>query len=194
MLTLVGKAIAWARRKKVDVISMSFIIREDVNEALRDQISEASKEGIVMTCSAHDEGLRTGKVYPASYHGEGTSLFCLAASDEYGKPLRQLEDMGYDYMIRGKDVAAGAIPFLKSEDSITGSSVSTAIAAGLSSLILTCDRLSNPSKDYTHGTQEGSRNILVRNIFEQMCAPGTKFIPLENFSQIEALARRRGEA
>jgi hypothetical protein len=43
---------------------------------------------------------------------------------------------------------AGLVPFLESEASLTRSSVSTAIAAGLSSLILSCDRLSNYRRVY----------------------------------------------
>ncbi|KAF2678077.1 subtilisin-like protein [Lentithecium fluviatile CBS 122367] len=176
----VEQAIAWARTKKVDVISMSFIIGE-YTESLRDEIEAASKEGIVMTCSAHDEGSRIQEAYPASYYAPDRSIIRFAACDEYGKILREDKKDGYDYLIRGQNVAAGVIPFLKSEDTITGSSVSTAIAAGLSSLILTCNRLNHLEGLRKRGID---RYKLVKERLGKMAEGRDKFVSLENFKSI----------
>ncbi|KAJ2995553.1 hypothetical protein NUW58_g1242 [Xylaria curta] len=90
----------------------------------------------------HDEGSRIETAYPASYRTVARSLITLAAYDKFRTILREYYGIIHDYLINGEDVAAGVVFFLNSEDTITGSSVAIAIAAGLSS-ILTCDRLSN---------------------------------------------------
>ncbi|KAL8399862.1 hypothetical protein RB594_000326 [Gaeumannomyces avenae] len=180
----VAKAIKWARSLDVDVISMSFAMGHSDSD-LEDELREATKQGIVMTCSAHDEGSRISKAYPADLKSDLLSLLVLAACDEYGKLLRDLSPNKYDYMIRGQNIAAGVIDFLKSEDVITGSSVSTALAAGLCSLILTCDRLAHPGKRYPGGKEAGSRWALVRRHLEKMAADDSKqFLLLEKFENI----------
>ncbi|KAI1486454.1 subtilisin-like protein [Biscogniauxia mediterranea] len=181
----VAKAINWARSKKVDVISMS-LITGDSNQILLDAIQRASNDDIVMTCSTHDEGLRIVDAYPASYIGSSLSLIVLAACDEYGKLLRDVDDSKYHYMLRGQDIAAGIIPFLKSKDTISGSSVSTALAAGLCSLILTCDRLAHPKKVYASGTRGSSRFSKVKEHLDLMrSSEKSKFVLLEKFGQID---------
>ncbi|KAH6951191.1 hypothetical protein BKA56DRAFT_535586 [Ilyonectria sp. MPI-CAGE-AT-0026] len=185
----VEKAIAWAVGKDVDIISMSFILEETTKE-LESQIDAASQKGIVMTCSTHDEGSRIDKAFPASLKGGTTSLLVLAACDVYGRILREAKEDTYDYLIRGKDVAAGVIPFLKSEDTITGSSVATALAAALCSLILTCNRLAHPVVTYEGGKGENSRYSLVTKHLTRMKShENTKFILLEKFGKIEELGK-----
>lgn len=153
------------------------------------EIEEAHKQGIMMTCSAHDEGSRLIDAWPASYHMESRSLITFAACGEYGKVLRDTREVTYDYLIRGQDVTAGFIPFLKSEDTITGSSVSTALAAGLSSLILLCDRLGNPDVKYAGGSAEHSRYKLVTSQLDQMKGPYSKFLLWEKYSHIADLIK-----
>ncbi len=166
---------------------MSFVTG-DYNENLVQAIRKASDDGIVMTCSTHDEGSRIVDAYPAGHMADTLSLIVLAACDEYGKLLRNVEDNKYHYMLRGQDVAAGIIPFLKSEDTISGSSVSTALAAGLCSLILTCDRLANPEKKYVGGTKEkDSRLFMVKKHLDLMrSSENSQFVLLEKFGQIDA--------
>lgn len=162
---------------------MSFTIGENAtgrdDGALTKQITTASEKGIVMTCSAHDEGARIENAAPAKFKSDVTSLFVLAASDEYGRLLRDCEDSSYHYRIPGKDVVAGAVPFLDSEKTISGSSVATAIAAGLCSLILTLDRLSNPARKYESGTAKGSRYAIVNSILDQSKQGNQNFIFLD---------------
>ncbi|KAK1471413.1 hypothetical protein CTAM01_16536 [Colletotrichum tamarilloi] len=182
----VAKAIEWARSNDVDIISMSFVLGESSKE-LFDEINAATNQGIVMTCSTHDEGSRVEKAWPASYEGESVSLIVLAACDHYGRVLRHVEKDKYHYLIRGQNVAAGAIPFLTSEDTITGSSVSTALAAGISSLVLTCDRLAHPGKSYKGGVDEGSRYFIVKKHLNMMrSSEKTQFVVLEKFGGIDS--------
>lgn len=99
---------------------MSFILG-DWNEEMKTSIDNAATAGIVMTCSTHDEGSRISKAFPAGYKDalrpENTdSLIVLAACDEYGKLLRHVEENGYSFKLRGQDVPAGIVPFVKSEE------------------------------------------------------------------------------
>ncbi|KAF5012574.1 hypothetical protein F66182_15251, partial [Fusarium sp. NRRL 66182] len=146
----VAKAIEWAINQEVDIISMSFAL-SDPGTNLSKKVNEARDRGIIMTCSAHDEGSRVKPAYPASYREENNevdSIIVLAACDQYGKLLREAAVQEPDYKFQGNHVFAGVVPFVKSEENITGSSVATAMAAGMCSLILTCDRLAHPGKEY----------------------------------------------
>lgn len=162
---------------------MSFILKEK-NSELDDEIEGASKDGIVMTCSTHDEGSRLREAYPASLKesNKNLSMLVLAACNQFGTPLREIEKPEYQYLFKGENVAAGVIPFLKSDDTISGSSVATALAAGLCSLILTCNRLKNPETQYQGKIGDGSRYSLVTKCLDAMKSrPGSFFVLLENF-------------
>ncbi|KAH8588899.1 hypothetical protein B0O99DRAFT_693055 [Bisporella sp. PMI_857] len=142
----VARAVEWAISKDVDVISMSFALLEKSTK-LKTQVEYAGlTKRIVMACSTHDQGERITEAWPASFKAS-IPLMIITACDEYGRILRQSSLPEPDYMIQGQKVWAGDIPFLDSRESPTGSSVSTAIAAGLSSLILTCDRMANRNRE-----------------------------------------------
>ena len=154
---------------------MSFAILETV-DILRDACKEAANAGIIMLCSAHDEGSNIKTAYPAFYGG----TFIITACDEFGKVLRTTEQE-YHYAIRGREVAAGVVPFLKSDDRISGSSVATAIAAGLSSLTLSCDGLAHPGKTYF---DHEDRRKVIKHHFDSMLA-ANKYILLDKFADID---------
>ncbi|KAL8743053.1 MAG: hypothetical protein Q9190_004554 [Brigantiaea leucoxantha] len=172
----VTRAIDWAVLEDVDIISMSFAILDNTDH-LRDACTRAASAGIVMLCSAHDEGSNIDKAWPASYNDTIT----ISACDEYGNPLR-VTNQHYHYALRGKEVAAGVVPFLKSDDRISGSSVATAVAAGLSSLILSCDRLANPSKRYN---DRDDRRKVIDGQFKSMLPENKSHILLERFAGID---------
>lgn len=101
-------------------------------DRLDEVIKEAKNSGIVMMCSDHDEDANTMVSYPANCD----YTWVVTACDEYGFTPRERKlptGPGY-YMFQGLDVPAGVIPFLESSDRISGSSVATAIASGISSL------------------------------------------------------------
>lgn len=150
------------------------------SENLDEAISNAGHDHIVMMCSSHDLGKNVTKAWPAMARETTTITAC----DEYGQLLRSIDDTEkYDFTLPGHNVAAGVIPFLESNDRISGSSVSTAIASGLASLILSCARLKNPDKEFT-GSQ---RQNLVDNYLKSMTSqPGSKELLLEKFGNIDA--------
>lgn len=168
---------------------------------MRDALEEASDTGIVITCSMHDEGSRTSDAYPAEYRTGDLidSILVLAACDEYGKPLREVDYNKIDYKLIGNHVPAGVVPFVKSEEYISGSSVATALAAGLASLALTCDRLANPEKNIIKTTMllKGGNKLdtdktkyrlgIVKKHLEEMAADkDDKFVILDKFGGIAA--------
>ncbi|KAM3562177.1 hypothetical protein MY1884_001991 [Beauveria asiatica] len=188
------QAIEWALREEVDIISMSFAM-SDSDDAMEKMVRAASNRGIVMTCSTHDEGSRVNQAWPAAcrnFDHSDESIIVLAACDKYGKLLREADTKKLDFKILGEHVPAGVVPFVRSEENITGSSVATALAAGLSSLILTCDRLAHPGKEYINAkmgkTGDGKhaedqyRLGVVKKHFKKMeTKDGKKFIELGNF-------------
>lgn len=106
-------------------------------------MAKANEEGIITTCSTHNEEAETEDAYPIGLRSKDKIVINLAACDEYGRPIREAGLDDCDYLIKGQKMAAGAVPFLKSKETIDCSSVATALAAGLCSLTLTCDRLQN---------------------------------------------------
>ncbi|EHK43357.1 hypothetical protein TRIATDRAFT_149048 [Trichoderma atroviride IMI 206040] len=171
----VERAIKWAISQNVDIISMSFSILEGT-QGLDNACADAWHNGIIILCSTPDEGLNTEKSCISGY----SDTMTITACDEFGI-LSPNAPPDYNYAIKGIDVAAGKVPFLDSKDCISGSSVSTAIAAGLSSLILSCDRLAKERRSY----ERGDRARIVKHHFGKMAATNKKYIILERFAGID---------
>lgn len=122
--------------KQVDVISISIALT--VTHAKLDAaVLEAIKRGIAVICSTTDELSSGEKTYPAKIDG----TISVAACDKYGRMLNWSKEEKKSYRINGQDILAGTVPYVASEERITGNSVATAIAAGLGSLIFSCCRL-----------------------------------------------------
>ncbi|EHK20707.1 uncharacterized protein TRIVIDRAFT_153866 [Trichoderma virens Gv29-8] len=173
------RAIQWAMDQGVDIISMSFAILEHTN-SLEDICKEAARRGIIMLCSTHDEGFNVTKAYPADF----SDTITITACDEFGA-VAQTMSQEYRYSIQGHEVAAGVVPFLESSDRISGSSVATAIAAGLSSLVLSCDRLARNDDDFKQVT----RKTIITKQFGMMASDNTKYLILGKFAGIDAKIR-----
>jgi subtilisin family serine protease len=189
------QAINWAIAKEVDIISMSFTMLTggESGGELDTAMTNASTAGIVMLCSAHDEGPKIDTAWPASY--QGANKLTIAACDEYGRLLRQMESKDYDFSIQGQQVAAGVIPFLEPIERISGSSVATALAAGLSSLILSCNWLEN-SEIYLakEGNYRKARITTVKDHLKEMATKGdSQYLLLERFANIDEKSREEEE-
>lgn len=157
---------------------MSFAILEP-SDQLSEVCRKAGSKNIVMLCSAHDEGFNLEEAWPAAHADSWT----IAACDNYGKVLHETKQT-YDYAIPGVDVRAGIVPFLDSNDRISGSSVATAIAAGLSSLILSCDTFAHP--DITPSVRETKRKKRLQNHLKKMVSyPDSKYIMLEKLCDLD---------
>ncbi|KAI0465847.1 hypothetical protein F4859DRAFT_499445 [Xylaria cf. heliscus] len=179
----VARAIEWAITQGVDVISMSFTITSNEEDhELKRALDNAGSKGIAILCSAHDEGTKVNKAWPADH--EGNYIIVVAACDEYGRILREMRSDKY-YMFHGKNVAAGAIPFLQSNDRITGSSVATALAAGLSSLTLACDRMVDPDERIHKGNDRGYAPSIKKRFDSMTSTKDSKYVLLDKFAGID---------
>lgn len=218
-----AKAVEWAIDRGVDIISMSFTTTEDSDD-FEKAVQNAMKAGILVICSHHDEGARIGtQVYASSFRGDKqNTMLRMASCNMYGKLLYDWDDNTiddpnkksnqYDFCINSQDVAVGAIPFLAaSTERISGSSVATAIAAGLCSLLIACLRTLQKAslEKYADGNTERGLAILkmcdnvtralntnnrptyasVTNYLAAMAPSATnpKFISLDRFARLDEL-------
>jgi len=147
--------------KDVDIISMSFALEKN-NRDLERAVLAAKGEGIVIICSTADRGNNQPKVYPADC-GEDKDTIKIAACDEMGYPAQYASGAAH-YYFQGENIVTD---ILNSTSTVSGSSVATALAAGVASLILACGRL---DKD---GVSNEERNKRVRTWFDKMQGEGT---------------------
>lgn len=148
-----ARAIEDAIIRKVDIISISWTIRNLANQdarafhgheaesidALKKAIDNAKEQGILIFCSASDDIQKKG-ADTLPYSQARDYAFRIGAADAYGWSDKATEDQKtIDYFFPGNQVADDFNPRavrtseLKYRD---GSSVATALAAGLASLIL----------------------------------------------------------
>jgi subtilisin family serine protease len=175
------QAISWAIEKEVDIISMSLALYEDPNDVMKEAVVEANRKKILLLASVHDEGSSQDKAYPASYD----DVMAIATTDKYGSLLGFTPGGSYQYRLKGENVFTGAVPYLSSQERVGGSSVATAIAAGLSSLILSCHYI-------TLGNQlpknEPWKREIVEHYFNKMLADNSpKFVLLKKFCELESM-------
>ncbi|KAF4631245.1 hypothetical protein G7Y89_g6885 [Cudoniella acicularis] len=135
-----AKAIDWARKKDVDIISMSWSIEDPGagDGELKTAVEEAIGADILLFCASNDQGnLTTEPPYPARYYKE--KIFTIGAATVLG-----LKDSAAEKHVNF--IAPGA-EFLKDTSQTnelpgveprTGSSIATARCAGLAALMLQC--------------------------------------------------------
>ncbi|KAI8268269.1 Major intracellular serine protease [Colletotrichum sp. SAR11_239] len=179
-----AKAIRYAIDKKVDIISMSWTIKNAMTgghtspmgndsrngsfsdrpsmeqrdiQALGDAIDDAAKAGILMFCSASDD-IQAGAMDTLPYQKQPGYIFRIGAATYLGQRDGHTEDVKrIDYFFPGNQVAEAKNP--RSSEPVKyhdGSSVGTALAAGLASLLMYCARITEHRLAEKKG-QEGSR-------------------------------------
>jgi len=151
------QALKRATHDNVDVISMSFALNDPDNN-LKYAIADAHTKGIVLLCSTADEGENRTRAWPASY---GNTLAIAACNDEGKKSLSSTTEA--QYYFRGENVLYEPLNGNNagSGEKISGSSVATAIAAGVASLCLACCQLDGETVD------DRERSMKVTELFER---------------------------
>ena len=155
LLTACNQAIRWAIDQHVDIISLSLVLFNG-HKDLYNAVHAASRENIVIICSTADKGNNQQKVYPAQYLEEKKidCLIPIAGCDQYGKLTDWSTETKAKYHFLGKDVIARSVGVMTgSGKEISGSSVATAIAAGMASLVLACSRLALEEENYERKQQ-----------------------------------------
>lgn len=111
-------------------------------EELKNAISNAAAAGILMFCAANDQGIARDDSFPA--FGNADKLFKIGAAGASGSMWKWVGDPAeVDFIFPGQNVVRERpkdAPLEKC-NTLTGSSVATAIAAGLAALVLCCVQL-----------------------------------------------------
>ncbi|KAK2728384.1 intracellular serine protease [Colletotrichum kahawae] len=178
-----AKAIRYAIDKKVDIISMSWTIKNAMTgghtspmgndsrngsfsdrpsmeqrdiQALGDAIDDAAKAGILIFCSASDD-IQAGAMDTLPYQKQPGHIFRIGAATYLGQRDGHTEDVKrIDYFFPGNQVAEAKNPRSSEPVKYHGSSVGTALATGLASLLIYCARITEHRLADEKG-QESSR-------------------------------------
>jgi hypothetical protein len=143
------KAISAAVNQNVDIISMSWTVKKTEDNhsgiiGLGEAIKLALDQGILLFCSAADTGAVTEVEYPWAY--DQRRIFRIGAATADGRmwgPTGSPQNI--NFILPGHKVVSrnphreGALP--DDFEERNGSSIATALAAGLAALILHCVRL-----------------------------------------------------
>jgi hypothetical protein len=113
---------------------------EALMQEFRKAAAEASNQDILMICSTADDGENKDVAYPAYFKDLTTGI---AGCNAFGSLLKNATSTDAEWYLPGSNVNAGVVPFLTGEPRVSGSSVATAIAAGLASLTLSCHVFTN---------------------------------------------------
>ena len=115
---------------------------------LNDALRKAHKSGALLFCAAPDEGLLTGTTfksyYPVGSEEVSNYIFKIGAATASNTTWEQTgKDEHLDFILPGHEVKEkdDDLIDLKKDSPKTGSSVATALAAGLAALIIHCVRL-----------------------------------------------------
>jgi subtilisin family serine protease len=161
-----AQAVDWARRKGVHVVCMSWSMQAAFDSAaqtrlLSQRIQEAARDGIIMYCSASDEGLYGAlkTLYPAAADTAGVRV--VGSATERGNSSDSVNADLVSYLFPGEQIDE-----IGSEKK--GSSAATALAAGFAALVLWCFGVARPqsragmgSPQAMHYLFEGLQSLLA---------------------------------
>lgn len=177
------EAVLWAIDQGVDIISMSWSISgRNVHDRLEEALREAARQQIIMFCASIDEGPSSvDKTYP----GKTGNCIKIGASTGTGAKLSWVSESNSQFLLPGEaphQTAAESGRWSQSQQQHPpymgsfGSSVSTALAAGLAGVLMYCDRLLESENVNTNGVDtapEGSAPgpIVAPNSLAVIAAP-----------------------
>lgn len=129
---------------------------------LEAEVNRALTEGIVMVCSTADEGRNQPEAWPAA----NSQTMAIGACDESGVPIHASSTV-VDYFLLGEKVLYDSAQGLEFREEISGSSVATAIAAGIASLCLSCWQIDD-HVNFAEQTVRYNRRDQVKTRFDAM--------------------------
>ncbi|OAL39156.1 hypothetical protein AYO20_01474 [Fonsecaea nubica] len=136
------KAINHAVDCGARVISISWSVRRPEDEVLRKEFDEAISRAVrhktIMLCASSDQG-KTGddETYPK--HADQENIIRIGAATAMGNNAQYVDEHRIDFLFPGHKIPLkGSNPDKELGYVHEGSSVATAIAAGLATLILEC--------------------------------------------------------
>jgi len=135
------QAIEWVIECGVDIICMSWTIEtsgEDTLEPLKKAIKAAKDKGIIMFCSASDQGGSSRlDCYPGAFSNQdGHHCIRIGSCSSSDLPSIWVNEDQIDFLLPGEKI------LIKDSDGTsehqTGSSYATAVAVGLAGLLIYC--------------------------------------------------------
>ncbi|ENH71417.1 hypothetical protein FOC1_g10007649 [Fusarium oxysporum f. sp. cubense race 1] len=148
-----ARAIQAALDKNATIISMSRTLpiesgKDHMKEELHAVLKRAVENKVLMFCSAPDKGKFTELDYPSGPWPN--SFFRIGAAYSNGTVFQWTPEVGITYILPGVDVVQDQIKGgssksgegSKSGKNLTGSSVATALGAGLAAMIIYCVKAS----------------------------------------------------
>ncbi|KAH8169371.1 subtilase family protein [Sarocladium implicatum] len=138
------EAIEAAVDKKVDIISISWTVQVptgEMKDRFKKAIERAIEAKILIFTSSADSGNFDDKYWPSGYSTE--AFIRVGAAKPEGTPADMIGDLDkLDFILPGVDVSLGSsddqTSQLVMERSETGSSIATALGAGLAAMLLYC--------------------------------------------------------
>lgn len=115
----------------------------DVKKAFDKALERAIENNVLMFCSSNDTGHFSDPHYPSGYRSE--MVFKIGAANPSGLPYERAGSLDkLDYIFPGVEVVqrhTKAPPGVETMHAETGSSVATALGAGLAALIMYCAKI-----------------------------------------------------
>ncbi|KAF2707831.1 hypothetical protein K504DRAFT_511742 [Pleomassaria siparia CBS 279.74] len=170
----VTQAIRWAINEKVDIINLSLVLYSE-DSALLDAIENAHNAGIIVFCATADKGFTPQDIWPAKYGVNYDSIFPVCSSTANGRITEYSSETAAHYTFNGQDIIVDT-----GGTRVSGSSVATAIATGVASLVLTCHRILLSSQyRSTDRSLPGLSNkvAVIKKAFSKMCGDPVKQRP-----------------
>lgn len=168
------QAINWAVENEVDIISMSFGFEYDHYE-ITQAIRKAKSRNIIMFAAAGNKGYSSKIAFPA----KSSDVISIYSADGHGSPSAfnpELSQVGENFSVLGEGVES-SWPLSLQEGSTkrsSGTSVATAIAAGLAALLLDFLR-ENPSNMPPEKLSRLTSPDAIRLLFRYMSSSRGKF-------------------
>lgn len=156
---------------------MSWSIEESPDtRALNVALGKAQAAGIVMFCSCIDRGASAAD---NTYPGKSNCYIKIGAATASGEKLPWVSGEQSEFLLPGENVQpAEADAWSHSQSGPFGSSIATALAAGLAGVLLYCNRLIG--RETTAGEVEELKDTVnMRNAFKSM-ASRDNFVEVRN--------------
>jgi hypothetical protein len=131
-------------------------------DGLRKVLLEAQTKGIILFCSLSDEGAG-GNGYPADYD----IATRIGAATAAGKEWSWVEGHDAHFLFPGEGVEID----VRTREIASGSSIATALAAGLAALILHCVDIAEP--DQRRNLQQ---QHVMKKAFQSLCKTGNNYL------------------
>lgn len=162
----------------------------DKHTDLEDAIKAAKKANILMFGSASDQGRNnTFMPYPANCKEHG--VICIGAARESGHAEERAEKEADYFFPGGTRGIQLPLPQVRSDEKpqpLPGSSVATALATGLTALIMYCVEISKygiPEDGYSY-RDKLQDYTMIKQIFTDLASgEGGHFIPVQKFFKAE---------